>query len=254
MSMTRVSRAVEEGVLPASVQQRLVVASRHYLVTGSHAAFQHHHWLFPAPGIVALRVYPADLPWWQKHLTVAGVRVSMVPPTRDKVVGGGVIVVQRSDLTRSFHARRQIVQGVSYESAEDLCLNLLAQARGESAYAEVAAILVVKRETLDWVYLIEQAMATKQAVALGILAEITNREAGCELVPQTVIEQLREQTFSHPVNTFPLHPSRRWLRQQAVQGADSGFYPESNARWRTQVFLPRYVVGKVVFDLRPHWV
>ncbi|MBL7063471.1 MAG: hypothetical protein ISS49_04585 [Anaerolineae bacterium] len=251
--MTRVAQVAEKGVLPALLRQKLAVAPRHYLVTDTHASFQHHRWLFPAPGVVALRIYPDDSSWWQKHLAVAGVHASTEPPGRKEVIGKGFVVVLRSDLTPSLHARRQIVQGVSYESAEDSCLNLLAQARGESAYAEVAAILVAGRETLDWVYLVEQTTTTGQAVALGILAEIVNREAGRELIPQTVIEQLRERTSHHPIGTFPPHPPRRWLRRRAIKGADSGSYPRSSARWGTQVFLPRHVVGKVVFDLRPRW-
>ena len=251
--MTKVKQVVGDGILPRLIWQRLGVALHPYLITGFHAAFQYHHWLSPTAGLVGLRVYPADLSWWQKHLAVAGIHVSLKPPTRQDVTGEAVVVVLKSDLVPSLHARRQITQGVSYESAEDLCLNMLAQARGESAYAEVAAILVARRETLDWAYLIERAATTGQTMTLGILAEITNHEAGCELIPQEVIERLREQVPPRPTDIFPAHPSRRWTWQQKAKGTETGSYPESSARWRTQVVLPRHVVGKVVFDLRPRW-
>ncbi|MDY7080637.1 MAG: hypothetical protein SXV54_27465 [Chloroflexota bacterium] len=52
--MAQVERVAEEDVLPAPVRQSLVVTWLRYLVTGSRAAFQHHRWLFPTPGAVAL--------------------------------------------------------------------------------------------------------------------------------------------------------------------------------------------------------
>ena len=49
--MTQVEQTTGEETFPLSVQRRLVVASCPYLVTGSHAAFQYHRWLFPTPGV-----------------------------------------------------------------------------------------------------------------------------------------------------------------------------------------------------------
>lgn len=242
-----------DDLLSDTVKEKLVTASYPYLVTGSHAAFQYHHWLSPTPGVTVLRVYEMDTSRWLEYLEGEKVCAFPATPTTRQVAERENAVVLRGNLEPVAYSRRQIKDGICYEPAEDLCIGLLVAAKGQSSLSEVVAILVAQRERLDWKYLIERATASDQAASVGILAELVNQETGRALIPVAVIERLRRQAQRERVSgIFPLYRQRRptWRSRKNMPIST---YPETSARWKVPVALPGYVVGKVVFDLRPHW-
>jgi hypothetical protein len=139
------------------------------------------------------------------------------------------------------YQRRQTIDGLAFIAPEDLCLDLVEQARGETSPAEVAAILIARREALDWPVLLAQARARGLARRLGALIEATGIEMGADLAPVWFVTQLHLLAEAEPYRGQDYPAERRRMAQMT--------YPALIERWGVCLRLPYYVIGKVVLDL-----
>ena len=133
---------------------------------------------------------------------------------------------------------------LAFVAPEDLCLDLAERARGETSPAEVAAILIARREALDWSTLLTQAGQRGLARRLGVLIEATAVELGAELAPAWFVGQLHRLAEGEPFSgqDYPAMRRRAMLEP----------YPGLAERWGVHLRLPHHVIGKVVLDLSAH--
>ena len=228
---------------------------RPYLVTGPQAAYEYHRWLTPMENLVSLQVYAEDVSAWHRmeDLDVDGhtCQVFDQPPTSAEVLEvqalesvSGAIILQPT-LEPARYRRRNIIGGLAFVAPEDLCLDLLERARGETSVSEAAAIIFAQHDALAWDTLLDQAEVRGLARRLGVLLDVINTEAETEIVPQRIIEEL-----GRLVDTTR---DSKEIDQYVVgrHRSTPPSYQPIGERWGMEVFLPRYVVGKVAFDLQP---
>jgi hypothetical protein len=211
-----------------------------YLITGAQATYQYHHWLTPLEYLIAIQVYAVDVPEW-RQLAGDGCAVFESLPTTAQVRATQKTMVLEPTLESGRYQRRQTIDGLAFIAPEDLCLDLVEQARGETSPAEVAAILIARREALDWPVLLAQAGQRGLARRLGALIEATGIELGVDLAPAWFIMQLHQLAEAEPSGRQD-YPAERRRTVQAT-------YPTLTKRWGVRLRLPRHVIGKVVFDL-----
>jgi hypothetical protein len=217
-----------------------------YLVTGPQAAFEYHRWLTPLENLVTLQVYAQEVPLW-RGMSGEGCRVFEAPPTTAQVRAAPQVVILDPTLEAERYRRRRTTSGLTFIAPEDLCLDLLARARGETSLGEAAAIIVVQRDALAWDLLLEQAERRGLARRLGALLDVINVETEERLAPPEAIRELGRwvEKMTPPLEKGVYPPGRR----QTIPI----LYQPIAERWGVRLALPRYVIGKVVMDLQPQW-
>jgi hypothetical protein len=224
----------------AWLADRLIRLDGAYLITGSQAAYQYHRWLTPLENLASIQVYAADAPaWWR--LAGDGCAMFETLPTTAQVRAAQKTIVLESTLEPGRYRRRQMIDGLAFVAPEDLCLDLVERARGETSPAEVAAILIARREALDWPTLLAQAGQRGLARRLGVLIEATGVELGADLAPAWFVGQLHRLAEEEPCSDQDYPAVRRRAMLEA--------YPALAERWGVRLRLPRHVIGKVVLDL-----
>jgi len=164
--------------------RRLTHLDEPYLITGPQAAYEYHRWLTPLENLATLQVHAEDVATWRKMPVPAqvageGCHVFEAPPTTAQVHRVQEAIILDPTLEPERHQRRRMIDGLAFVAPEDLCLDLLERARGETSLAEAAAItsatlstsLMARRDTLDWVMLLDQARRRGLARRLGALLE-----------------------------------------------------------------------------------
>jgi len=224
----------------AWLADRLVRLDRPYLVTGSQAAYQYHRWLTPLANLAAIQVFAADAPaWWR--LAGDGWAMFETLPTTAQVRAAQKTIILEPTLESGRYGRRQMIDGLAFVAPEDLCLDLVERACGETSPAEVAAILIARREAVDWPVLLAQAGQRGLARRLGVLIEATGVELGADLAPAWFVGQLHRLAEGEPFNGQDYPTTRRRAMLEA--------YPALAERWGVRLRLPHHVIGKVVLDL-----
>jgi hypothetical protein len=216
-----------------------------YLVTGPQAAYEYHHWLTPLENLATIQVYAEDVPAWRR-VAGEGCSVFEAPPTTAQVRAAREAIILDLTLEPERYGRRRVIDGLAFVASEDLCLDLIERARGETSPAEAAAILIARRDSLDWDLLLDQAQRRGLTRPLGALLEAINTEMGTDITPVGFIRQLHRLAEAERVlaggKGYP--PGRHQ--------AASSEYTSLAERWGIRWLLPRYVISKVVFDLSPH--
>ena len=226
----------------AWLARRLTQLDRPYLITGPQAAYEYHRWLTPLENVATLQVYTEDVPIW-RQVNGEGCQVFETPPTTAQVqaVKEGIILDPTLEAER--YRRRRVIGGLTFIAPEDLCMDLVERARGETSPAEAVAIIIAQRKFLAWDLLLDQAGQRGLARRLGALLEAINVET-VSVVPSEVIEKLRRRVDS--VHTPPETTTYPAGRHRAIPFA----YQPIAERWGLRLVLPRYVIGKVALDLQ----
>jgi len=228
----------------AWLAKRLIHLDQPYLITGPQAAYRYHHWLTPLENLVTLQVYTEDVPLWHQ-MGGDGCQVFESPPTTAQVQAAQEAIILDTALEPERYRRRRVMDGLAFVRPEDLCLDLVERARGETSPAEAAAIIIAQRDSLAWDLLLDQAERRGLVRRLGALLEAINTETGAGLVPPEVIEKLgRRVCMAHASLEAETYPAGR---HQSVPP----LYQPIGERWGVHLALPRYVIGKVVMDLQP---
>lgn len=224
--------------------RRLIRVGRPYLITGPQAAYEYHRWLTSLDNLVTLQVYAEDVPLWHQ-IAGDGCHVFETPPTTTQVRLAQEAIILDPTLEPERYQRRRVIDGLVFIAPEDLCLDLVERARGETSLAEAAAIIIAQRDFLAWGVLLDQAERRGLARHLGALLDAINAETEAALVPPEVIEELGRR-----VDTARLAPEKA-LYPPGRHRSGPPSYRAIGERWGVRLALPRYVIGKVVFDLQP---
>lgn len=224
--------------------RRLTHRDRPYLITGPQAAYEYHRWLTPLENLVTLQVYAEDVATW-RQVAGEGCHVFEAPPTTAQVHAVQEAIILDPTLELERYQRRRVMDGLAFVAPEDLCLDLVERARGETSLAEAAAIFMAQRDTLGWDVLLDQAERRGLTRRLGAFLEAINAEAETDLVPPGVIEELYRRVGAErsPPEETNYPPGRH--RSVPL------LYQPIAERWGVHLVLPRYVIGKVAFDLHP---
>ena len=237
------TRGASAGQRLAWLADRLIKLDRPYLIIGSQATYQYHRWLTPLENLASIQAYATDASaWWQ--LVGLGCAVFETLPTTAQIRAAQKAIILDPTLEPGRHRRRQMIDGLAFVAPEDLCLDLVERARGETSPAEVAAILIARREALDWSALLAQAGQRGLARRLGVLIEATGVELGADLAPAWFVGQLHRLAAGEPFSDQDYPSMRRRARLEA--------YPALTERWGVRLRLPHHVIGKVVLDLAAH--
>jgi hypothetical protein len=222
--------------------RRLANLDRLYLITGPQAAYEYHRWLAPLENLATLQVYAEDVPAWYQ-MDGEGCRLFETPPTTAEVHAVQEAIILDPTLEPERYQRHRVIGGLTFIAPEDLCLDLVERARGETSLAEAAAILIAQRDALAWDVLLDQAERRGLARRLGVLLEAINAETEMDLVPLDAIEELYRRVGTR--QSLPEEAIYPPGRRQSVPP----LYQPIAGRWGIHLALPRYVIGKVVFDL-----
>jgi len=199
-----------------------------YLIVGPHASYAYHHWMFPIAKMIHLRIRADDLEKWPAVLGEPWtVRAS--PPTSDDARGAVRLAILEIKLTDALLSRRRVINGLTYISPEDLCVELLKAEKSQILISEVAALLVSQRQKLDWDYLCRQVVVANMGERLTRIIETTNHEAGRALLPLPPFAA--SYASATPLPEFP-QP-----------------YTRFDQPWHVK----RSTIAKVLMDLRAKW-
>ena len=157
-----------------------------YLITGAQAAYLYHRWLLPIARVVNFRVPEGDVARWQAALTAPWVVFIQTPSLTDIRPATRVAILE-PHLSDALYRRRVIRNGLSFISPEDMCVQLLATAATQIALAELAALLIAQRDTLDWAYLLKETGSSQPGQRLAEIMWAINHEAGRPLLRQELI-------------------------------------------------------------------
>jgi len=214
-----------------------------YLITGPQAAYEYHRWLTPLENLVTLQVHAEDVPVW-RQMAGQGCHVFENPPTSAQVRATPEAIILAPTLKPGRYRRRHMLGGLAFVAPEDLCLDLLERARGETSLAEAAAIIIAQRHALAWDVLLNQAERRGLARRLGALLDAINTETETDLAPSETIKELGRRLGT---STFPLEPG---VYPPGRHRSVPPLYQPLVERWGVRLALPRYVIGKVVMDLQ----
>lgn len=220
--------------------ERLVKLDKPYLITGAQAAFQYHRWLTPLENLASIQVHMIDMAEWLQLADDTCVVIETLPSTAQARMAQRLLVLEPT-LESGRYLRRHMIDGLAFVAPEDLCLDLVARARGETSPAEAAAILIARHAVLDWRTLLTQAGQRGLARRLGALIEAISIELGTDLAPAWFVTELHLVAQTEPSDNQD-YPARRSRTVQAT-------YPSLTQRWGVRLRLPHHVIGKVVFDL-----
>jgi len=228
----------------AWLARRLIHFDLPHLIVGPQAAYEYHRWLTPLENLVTLQIYAEDAPFWNQ-MAEEGCHVFETPPTTAQVHAAQEAIILDSTLEPKRHQRQRMIDGLAFIAPEDLCLDLLDRARGETSLAEAAAIIIVQRAFLAWDLLLDQAEQRGLARRLGALLDAINAETEKALIPTEAIKELGRlvDTTLPPLEKAIYPPGRH-------RSIPSSYRPIGE-RWGVRLALPRYVIGKVVLDLQP---
>lgn len=242
-NMTTADAPPQDGRL-IWLSRRLAGLDKPYLITGPQAAYAYHRWLTPLENLATLQVYAEDVSAWHQ-LSGRQCHVFGSPPTTTQAQTAPEAIILDPTLTPERHQRRRVTGGLAFIAPEDLCLDLVERARGETSLAEAAAIVIAQRDALAWELLLDQAEERRLARQLGALLDAINAETELDVVPPDVIEALyrRIDTRRSLLEGTVYPPGRH-------RSVPPRYQPIAE-RWGVRLVLPRYVIGKVIFDLRP---
>ena len=130
--------AYTPGYRLAWLARRLTQLDQPYLITGPQAAYEYHRWLTPLENVATLQVYAEDVPIW-RQVNGEGCQVFESPPTTTQVQAAQEGIILDPALEPGRYRRRRAISGLAFIAPEDLCLDLVERARGETSLAEAAA-------------------------------------------------------------------------------------------------------------------
>lgn len=223
-----------------------------YVITGSHASFQYHHWLFPVANVLELRIYSEDLDSWRRILRADAVHVDEQPPTSKMMKDLDGAVVLSISLTSAIHDRKRILDDLHFESPEDLCLEFLQSFATETALMEILALLLAQRRGLQWEYFCRCLLQARLGREAGILLDVINEHTRQNLMPLAISNLLFEHAGRREDSMRAYFPSTWRVKQALRQQRENDLqitYAQTSQKWGYQVILPRYLMDKLVLDL-----
>jgi len=236
----------------AQIFSRLKSSPRPYVITGSQASYRYHRWLSPAPKVIELRIFPEDYEWWKNFLQNEAAHVSDIPPILTGTKSLDTAILLQGNLDTRIYQNQQAFAGLYYESAEDLCLELLQNSVAEITLMEILAIFLVQRQGFRWDFFCEQATVLNLTRNAGILLDVINEHTQQSLMSQIMSDRLFSKTEKLTTTNGRYYPES-WRVKLALRRQNEKdlaiTYPRTSRQWEINVVLPRYMMEKLVLDL-----
>lgn len=238
-----------------------------YAVTGSHAAYQYHHYLNP-PGVYKLKIRPIDVGKWIAFLTDKNTRVFLDEARETKPVNQYIkLVPSPIDIV---DIRHRSYSGYYIEKIEPLLIELLLR-ETQTSIIEVAAMIIQNASHIKWrgeKGVVRLAVESNAARRLGFLLDAINSESNLNIVDEEVISTIKNKVKGRSTILFPndnIQLSRyNELKEKTSHRSlvtDEEYskhlkaleryegYLELGEKWGLQSILPRNVIRKTLTDL-----
>jgi len=232
---------IQNSAEDKSVKGKLQEAQRHlkYVVSGAYASFNYHG--YSVPGKLDLHVKRQDLDKWVALLAERDVSISIddIPAERP----GKESVHIHSDLTDDMLSESVIIDKVRYLKPEVLIVESL-ESEESFSLMDAFAILITRRNELDWAKLLRLAERERVIRQLGAALETINYEAEREIFSEARIKEAKEKAnLSHPI-TFPKTEEVAPFKKEEKE-----YYVDLGRKWNMKIYLSNAFVSKIVGDL-----
>lgn len=238
-----------------------------YAVTGSHAAYQYHHYVNP-PGVYELKIRPIDEGKWIAFLTDKYTRVYLNEALETKPVKHYIkLVPTEIDIT---DIRHRTDSGYYIEKIEPLLIELLLR-ETQTSIIEAAAMIIQNASDINWLGekgIVPLAIESNATRRLGFLLDVINYESNLNIVNEEVISVIKDTVKGRSTTFFPndnvLLSRYNELKEKTTHRSmitDEEYskhkkaleryegYLELGERWGLRSILPRDVIKKVLADL-----
>jgi len=224
-----------------SLFAKIQAASKHlnYVIGGAYASFKHHH--YSTPGKVDIHVTKEDLEKWVALLTDKGTAISIDAIPSEKTRKENVHV--HSDLTNDVLKESTIIGGIRYLTPEILVIEGL-KSEDQFRVTDALAILITKRDELDYDRLLKLAEREGVTRKLGCVLEMINYEAGREVFLTRQIAEIQERTDTSYLISFP-----KKIETSPFAEEEKEHYMEIGKRWNMKIYLSKAFISKIVTDL-----
>ncbi|MEM2896660.1 MAG: helix-turn-helix domain-containing protein [Candidatus Bathyarchaeia archaeon] len=237
-----------------------------YALTGSHAAYYYHRYMFP-PKVFEIKVKPGDEGKWIAFLTDEQTRVFISDVIEKRKISNYVKLLHSIfpiDLIRA-----KTKEGYYIERPEFLLIELL-ERQTQTSMIEATAIILRKKNELKWfgengiITLAEKLGISRR---FGFLLDAINFESIKPLIKEEVIEEVKKNVKGKSSEIFPmddiLYSRLRELRNKLVHQALLTSsekeelremtemlegYKSLSEKWGLKVLLPREAIRKVLDD------
>jgi len=205
-----------------------------YYVNGAYAAYQYH--LYLAPGSIDISVTHQQLPIWIALISEKDVALSIDDVPAEKP--GRVNVHLISDFDEKLSENTRVIDGTRYLLPEALIVSGLASER--PSIEDVLAILVTRRNKLDWEKLLILSDTYDVSRFLGLTLDLLNYESRKSLFKAALIDKIRRKSNLGPKVDFPIS-----LKAETVEEK----YASVSSRWNVRLHLSHAAVYKTISDL-----
>lgn len=220
---------------------KIQAASKHlnYVIGGAYASFKHHR--YSTPGKIDIHVNKEDLEKWVALLTDKGTAISIDAIPSEKTRKENVHI--HSDLTNDTLKESTIIKAIKYLTPEILVIEGLKN-EDQFSLTDALAILITKRDKLDYDKLLRLAEREGVTRKLGCVLEIINYEAGREMFPTRQIAEIQGRTDTSYLISFP-----KTIETAPFAEEEKEHYVNIGKRWNMKITLSKAFVSKIVTDL-----
>jgi len=232
---------VQNSAEDKSVKGKLREALRRleYVVAGAYASFKYHS--YSVPGKLDLHVKKEDLDKWVALLAERGVAISIDDIHAERP--GKESVHIHSDLTDDMLNESVIIDKIRYLRPEALIVKGL-ESEDSFGLIDAFAILITKRNELDWAKLLQLAEREGVIRQLGAALEMINYEARRETFSEARIEKIRKKADLSHLITFPKTEEVAPFKKEEKE-----YYVDLGRKWNMKIYLSKAFASKIVADL-----
>ena len=232
---------IQNSAEDKSVKGKLQEALRHleYVVSGAYASFNYHG--YSVPGKLDLHVKREDLDKWVALLAERDVSISIddIPAERP----GKESVHIHSDLIDDMLSESVVIDRTRYLKPEVLIVESL-ESEDSFSLMDAFAILITRRNELDWAKLLQLAERERVIRQLGAALEMINYEAERGIFSEARIKEVKEKVnLSHPI-TFPKTEEVAPFKKEEKE-----YYVDLGRKWNMKIYLSKAFMSKIVADL-----
>jgi len=220
---------------------KIQASSKHLdcVIGGAYASFKHHR--YSTPGKIDIHVNKEDLEKWVALLTDKGTAISIDAIPSEKTGKENVHI--HSDLTNDTLKQSTIINGIRYLTPEILVVEGL-KSEDRLSLIDALAILITKRDELDYDKLLRLAEREGVTRKLGCVLEMINYEAGREMFPTRQIAEIQGRTDTSYLTSFP-----KKIETAPFTEEEKEHYMDIGKRWNVKIYLSKAFVSKIVTDL-----
>ncbi|MEM2889467.1 MAG: hypothetical protein QXR42_08385 [Candidatus Bathyarchaeia archaeon] len=238
-----------------------------YAITGSHAAYYYHHYMFP-PKVVEIKIESKDEGKWIAFLTDEKTRVFIGDVIETRKIRSYVKLVHSNRPIELIRTRTE--EGYYVEKPEFLLIELL-ERQTQTSITEAVAIILQKKDQLKWYGddgIIKLAGTMGFSRRLGFLLDVINIEARKPVIKGEIIQEIMEDVKGKSDEIFPRDDvflsrfmelrnklaHRVLLTREETEELEKmkerfEGYKVLSEKWGLQSILPREIVRKVLEDL-----